>query len=67
MNKRTETEILWRLKDTEIAMEPENLACDGELSNSAAKKKYFKLKQERTALIRELGREPKFEEIWGTK
>ena len=65
MSKRTEVEILKNLQHIENELSPENLTCDGELPKKLWKGKLAILNTQRRALIRELGREPKFKELWG--
>lgn len=64
MNKRTNTEILADLQQVECELSPENLHCDGEISASAANKKFKKLKAKQKQLIEELGREPTDQELY---
>ena len=65
MSIRTKAEILKDINDVECRLSPENLTCDGELPKYAWKKKLSDLRRQRKALVRELGREPKFEELFG--
>lgn len=63
--KRTEKEIIRDLQGIECALSPENLHCDGEISNDEAERKYVQLMKERKALVAELGREPTDKELYG--
>jgi hypothetical protein len=65
VTKRTEEEILRDLSTVECNLSPENLTCDGELPRYQVQRRYSKLMAEKRALIRELGREPTDQEIWG--
>lgn len=64
---RKEQEILEDFQKIECAVSPENLYCDGELSKRQAQAKYARLMRQRKALVKELGREPTTEEIWGVR
>lgn len=63
--KRTEKEILSDLLDVECMLSPENLTCDGELPRYLVQRKERELRSKRRQLVKELGREPTDEEIWG--
>jgi hypothetical protein len=65
MSKRTEAEILKDIVRNSCALSPENLSCDGMLKGMALRRKLNRLQNERKALIKELGREPTFDEEWG--
>tara|TARA_R110000744_G_scaffold109515_1_gene206910 strand:+ start:143 stop:586 length:444 start_codon:yes stop_codon:yes gene_type:complete len=62
---RLESEILEDLQSIECGLSPENLSCDGELSRTAINRRYASLMRQKRACIKELGREPTFDEIWG--
>lgn len=62
---RTEEEIINELRDVECRLSPENLCCDGEISKKEANRKRVALDKKRRELVKELGREPFFAEIWG--
>jgi hypothetical protein len=62
---RTTEEILKDLQRVECDLSPENLHCDGEISVTAARAKERILLAERRQLVKELGREPTWSEIWG--
>jgi CDGSH-type Zn-finger protein len=62
---RTKDEILKDIRRVECGLSPENLYCDGEISRTQARVKEHKLLAERRVLIKELGREPTWNEIWG--
>lgn len=55
--KRDEVEILGDITRIYGALSPENLHCDGEISRTAAMRKYRRLQRELRALFTELGRE----------
>jgi len=65
MVRRTKEEIIKEFQRVECGLSPENLHCDGEISRTAANRKRIVLEKERKALVKELGREPTFNEIWG--
>jgi len=58
MGRRPVAQILADFKDLECRLSPENLTCDGELSNSQVAQKYRELKRKRALLVEELGRQP---------
>lgn len=58
-------EIIRDLQRVENALSPENLHCDGEISRAAAMRKKKVLDAQRRDLVKELGREPTFDELWG--
>ncbi len=62
---RDRTDIIRDLQRVECALSPENLCCDGELSKSETNRRYRTLTKERAKLVKELGREPTAEELWG--
>lgn len=62
---RSEYEILNDLKRVECELSPENLTWDGELPPSAYTVKERELYKERAKLVKELGREPTGQELWG--
>ena len=61
---RPESEILADLQSIECGLSPENLSCDGELSRTAINRRYASLMSQKRVLIKELGREPTFDELW---
>ncbi len=65
--KRPDAEILADLLQVECKLSPENLYCDGERSHSAAQRAGRALNRERRELVRELGREPAHQEVWGAR
>lgn len=65
MPKRSEKELIEAIRDVDCALSPENLWCDGEATAAHAKREEKRLRKERAALIKELGREPTFEELYG--
>lgn len=64
MAKRDDLQILSDLQDVENALSPENLCCDGELPKAQVERKRKELLRQRIALVSELGREPKQEELY---
>lgn len=62
---RTQEAIIKDLRRVESNLSPENLHCDGEISKTQANKKRIRLNKERQALVKELGREPSYQELWG--
>jgi hypothetical protein len=54
--QRGETKILGDIAGIYAAMSPENLHCDGEISHSAAMRKYRRLQRELQSLFTEIGR-----------
>ena len=63
--KRTDNEILHDLRRVEAQLSPENLTCDGELPRSAWRAKAQKLNTQYANLLKELGREPTTQELYG--
>lgn len=61
--KRDEAVIMRELAQVEMRLEPENLSHDGELPRAEVQRKYKQLMKQRDALIRELGRQPSFDEL----
>ena len=65
MTKRTEAEIIEEIQDVECRLSPENLAGDGENTQTWIKKEGTRLRALRAKLVAELGREPTCMEIYG--
>ena len=63
--KRPDAEVLRDLQYIEGALSPENLHCDGEISASAARRKGAALRRRQRELVRELGRTPTSQELYG--
>jgi hypothetical protein len=63
--KRPDAEVLRELRYVEGALSPENLHCDGEISASAARHRGAALRRRQRELIRELGRTPTSQELYG--
>lgn len=63
--KRTDAEIIRDLQDVDNQLSPENLTCDGELSGPALRKRHAALKKREAALLKELGRTPTTQELYG--
>jgi hypothetical protein len=63
--KRPDAKILEDIRDIECQLSPENLFCDGERPASEARKIERQLLRKKAELIKELGREPGFNEIYG--
>ena len=61
---RIAEEILEDLRIVESKLSPENISHDGELSRSRVDARRRVLTAERAKLVKELGREPSFDEIW---
>lgn len=59
-----EKDILKRLVEIECELSPENLHCDGEAPMYYVREKYSQLTKERKKLVKALGREPTFEELF---
>ena len=62
--RRNEATIMKDLLDVECGLSPENLACDGEASQSYIRTRYAALMRQKRRLIAELGRTVTEEEIW---
>jgi hypothetical protein len=62
---RDKKEILSDLRTIENQLSPENLYWDGERSHKEAEREAIRLNTQRTALVKELGYEPSFKEIYG--
>jgi len=56
---------LAQFEDLLYKLSPENLHCDGEISNSEAQRKYVKLMKAWKRLERQVGRTVSEEEVWG--
>ena len=65
VTKRTDAEIIAELQDIDCGLSPENLSCDGEASRTHVMRTYRRLNARKAACIKELGREPSFDELWG--
>lgn len=63
--KRPDAEILADLRDVDNQLSPENLTCDGELSGPAVLKRSRALRKREAALLKELGRTPTSQELYG--
>jgi hypothetical protein len=63
--KRTDAEIIAEIQGIECGLSPENLSCDGEASRAHIRRTYNRLMARKKACIKELGREPTFDELWG--
>ena len=57
-------EIKKKFSSLACQLSPENLTCDGELSNAQVNKRYKNLKLQWMALEKEVGREVSEEETW---
>ena len=57
-------QIIEKLRRIENELSPENLTCDGELSRSQVAAKQARLMKERKELVRQLGREPTYDELY---
>ena len=62
---RPEAEIILDIRDVEVGLSPECLSHDGERSRKEVKAAAKRLNAKRVALVKELGREPSYQEIWG--
>jgi len=58
-------ELLLELRGIEFKLSPENLYQDGERPRAQAQKIEARLKAERAKIVKELGYEPTFKEIFG--
>ena len=57
-------EIKAKFEDLVCALSPENLHCDGEISNAQAQVKYRRLMKEWAALEKLVGRKVTENEVW---
>ena len=57
--------VIEAFKRVECELSPENLYCDGEISVAEARGKERKLLARRKELVKMLGYEPSFQELWG--
>lgn len=57
-------EILNQLRQVECDLSPENLYCDGEISHGQAMKKRAELLRKQQRLVKMLGHEPTFDELY---
>ena len=64
MQTKNEAEILYRLLAIDNELSPENLHCDGELPLAKVREKKKRLEQERSTLVKELGREPRAKDFF---
>lgn len=62
---RSDAEIIAELQGIECGLSPENLSCDGEASRTHVMRTYRRLNRRKAECIKELGREPTFDELWG--
>jgi hypothetical protein len=62
--KRPEQAIIEDLRSVNCRLSPENVSCDGELPVTEIARRHAALTRQRAELVRELGREPKFEELY---
>jgi hypothetical protein len=62
---RSDAEIIAELQGIECGLSPENLSCDGEASRAHIMRTYRRLNRRKAECIKELGREPSFDELWG--
>ena len=65
VSKRSDAEIIQELQGIECGLSPENLSCDGEASRTHIMRTYRRLNRRKAQCIKELGREPTFDELWG--
>ena len=65
VSKRSDAEIIQELQGIECGLSPENLSCDGEASRTHIMRTYRRLNRRKAECIKELGREPTFDELWG--
>ena len=64
MKKRTEQAIMADFSDLTIALSPENLHCDGEISPAQAQMNYIQLMTKWHKLEKELGRKMSESEVY---
>ena len=57
-------QLLQELRKIECQLSPENLTCDGEASQSYVIKQARKLRTQRAKVIKALGYEPSFKELY---
>lgn len=62
---RSDAEIIAELQGIECGLSPENISCDGEASRAHIMRTYRRLNRRKAECIKELGREPSFDELWG--
>ena len=60
-----EKALIDKIRDVHCGMSPENVSCDGECTRAETNRRMAKLQKELKALIKELGRTPTDEEIYG--
>jgi len=60
----TEKQIMDKLRVIDERMSPENLSCDGELSQGEQAAKYRELARELKGLLKLLGRTPTYAELY---
>lgn len=65
MVQRNQDEIIKDLRRVECGLSPENLSADGERSRAETNRRRVRLNKERRELVKELGREPTYQELWG--
>jgi len=65
--KRPDADIISDILDVDCALSPENLSCDGEASMTYIHKEGARLRTKRATFVKELGREPTHEELWGKR
>lgn len=64
MAKPSDKELIEKIRDVDCQLSPENLWCDGEASPAEAHRQEVKLRKERAKLVKLLGREPTFDELY---
>lgn len=62
-----EASILWQLHEIECDLSPENLFCDGEISQARGRARGRALIKRQRALILLLGRKPSLNEVYDAK
>ena len=67
MNEAEKARLMKELLRIECALSPENLTCDGELSQSQVRRRGAELHRQRRIVVSQLGYVPTEKEIWNIK
>lgn len=60
----TKQQLLADLRAVECQLSPENLSCDGEADPRWVRKEYARLTKQKAKIIKQLGYEPSFKELY---
>jgi len=63
-NGKKEAKIMAEFENLASRLSPENLHCDGEISNAEAQRRYRQIMKEWAELEKQLGRKMTEDEVW---